>query len=464
MFKQYRKVNSPFHAQTLVSDGFVRIVYPSREHATFVSGQDFYVMGSFAESVPAEGASLQVFLLDAEGTVLREVGTKRQNDFAHIRTDVPGIETQALPDEIRVSGMPDLVFAEGEPLSQAYTWNKAFFTEHAFAALVYGGASCKDTVCGTDQRGQKLNPLPEGIYRIRAELKTPDAVHVTEQTLRIAGHTKEIVISRYISEAHLRNVERFAAQNGFETYTDPCAGNWFPESFPFPWPGHAAVEIPARWHFEDALEYRHDIVHCFDCLLSESCVGYEVEIGTVLHENPQNADAPERCHFYYYTAGDPESGDIRKDPFSEFAKGQFFAVTGIGAEGPNPVELFVRSVCKPIPSATMPISDCRYRILNRIANLRYAILDQEGLVLHEEVHAVGRPYCLTDGKMEQLLLESEHRILVPEDAWRGGCQLLIEAADLAGKVWDHITLPLPGRLCEPHGAFSVSLQSSPGSC
>lgn len=464
MFKQYRKVTSPFRARTFSSDGFVRIVYPAADHATFVSGQDFYVMGSFAEEVQAEGASLRVVLLDAQGAVLREVGTKRQNDFARIRIDVSGIETQAQPEEVRRSAMPDLVFDEGEPLSQAYTWNKAFFTEHAFAALVYGGASCRDTVCDRDQNGKKLSPLPEGIYRIRAELQTPGGVHAAERTIRIAGNTKEIIISRYISEAHLRNVERFAKENGFETYIDPCAGNWFPESFPFPWPGHAAVELPARWHFADALEYRHDVVHCFDCLLSEHCVGYEVEIGTVLHENPQNADTPERCHFYYYTEGDAERGAGRENPFSEFAGGQFLAVTGIGADRQNLGALLVRSVCKPIPSRTEPLSDCRYRILNRIANLRYSILNQEGLVLCEEVHPVGRPYCLADGKLEQLLLESEHRILIPEGVWQKNCRLQVAALDPAGKAWDQITLPLPGRSFLPHGAFSASRQSSPGSC
>lgn len=472
MFKQYRKAIQPFTARVLETDDVIDIVYPASRHATYVSGQDFYVMGTFAAPVRDEKAVLRVLVTDAAGKVLREVVTDRRNNFAGVNVKAAGLETSADEEAVRRSAMPDLVYDPAEPSSYGYTWNKAFYTENAFAVLVYGGMSCKNTMCPVDQYGEALEPLVNGIYQITVELQTAGAVHRTTMELRIADETKEIVISRYTDEQHMRNVERFAQENGFETYMEPCAGNWAPEGFPFPWPGQAVVELPERWHLMDTLEYRRDVVHCFDYLLSETCLGYEGEIGTILHENPRNVDDPARCRFYYYAQDPAQAGNSAAargqqaqnmrlagvsaacepqthessaaELFAVFAPGQYLAVTAVDrAATPDVHILRIRSVCKPIPAQTEAISDCRYRICNRIAVLRYAIesVDRYGEARAPEMtHPVGRMVVAASGKREHLLLESEHYLTLPAVWASRPLQIRVTAEDVTGKRWDEVTI------------------------
>jgi hypothetical protein len=86
-------------------------------------------------------------------------------------------------------------------------------------------------------------------------VRTGGRTYRTARTLFLGEAEKEKILSRFSPEAHMRQVLQFAQEHGFHTFTEPFAGIWAPESFSFPWPGNATIEIEDRWHFGDAQEY-----------------------------------------------------------------------------------------------------------------------------------------------------------------------------------------------------------------
>jgi hypothetical protein len=322
---------------------------------------------------------------------------------------------------------------------------------------------------------------------------------MAQTQLRVADNTQETIISRYTDLQHLENVKRFAKENGFETYVDPCAGNWAPEYFPFDWPGKAEVEIPERWHLNDALEYRNDVVHCFDYMLSDTCVGYVTEVGMILAADPRNADDPDRVHFYYYKAGSPQElnnpqgrNDLHEqepgaepaisDLFGEFKKGEFLAITGmdrsevrdaadanmandeaVGTVNEYAVKettdrddavdsnMVTGDVAK--KTAGRPMQELRVASVvkpipskvRKISESKFEILNKIVQLRYtitqnghkfEQTLPVGRHIITAEGKTEFILMESQHQLMLPDSFDAGELSVRVEAIDKNGKVWD----------------------------
>lgn len=434
MFNQYRKENIPFESEIIRQEGCIKIAYPASKHSTYVAGQDFYVIGYFSGKVQDENAKLRIRLKDEEGNCIRYVETDKRDNYQGIFVDAPGIISENTREEIKYSGMPDLVYDPDNPESYYYTWNKAFFTEDVFSALIYGGSYGVDEIFQYDQKGKKLQPLLEGIYKIQVEVIQKNETWITEMTVRIANHTKEIIMSRYTSPEHMKNIEYFAEKNGFEAYTDPYAGIWDTQYFSFQWPSSVTIEIPSRWYWADSQEYLTDVVHCFDYMISEKCISYEVEVGSMLNCNAKRMDQEVDCHTYYYEHGNPE----KDNRFEEFKSGHYLAVTGIHVNVTEGIPVLeINTTCKVIPSEVERIFGCHYKIKNRIAYLVITCVSEESN--EEEITEklpTGIDRIIDEKNEERLILESSHKVLLKKNWWNKKVKITLQAIDCCEKCWD----------------------------
>lgn len=469
MFMQYRKDILPYRSTQLEHDERLEIVYPTADHATVLPGQDFYVIGQFHGMQVPEDARLTVILETMGGTPIRTVETMCRDNTAGIMADYPGLLTVHTPEEIRHAGMPDLVCDPHVPESIWYTWNKAYYTNTHFSALIYGGTYDSKRIHPMDQFGVPLRPIEAGEYRLSVELRIPGETIRSSMTLRVQEGTKEIVLSRYTSKEHSAVLDRFVKENGFERYTDPHPGMWNSASFGCGWDQACLIEIPDRWQYSDAMEYQSGVVHCFDYHLSRTCVGYRTEIGAILAKDASCIDDLDRMRIYYYRNGRPQIGDSlpATQQFGLFQPNEYLAITDAFSYIGNPCHIQVQAVLKPIPSAVQTISQCTYHIESRLETLQYRIClaDTPGESVEFSGCPVGMDYETEDGNKEFFPLHASHRLELPQEWYGKEVQITVSAADRTGRIWDTKTVSLRlGRqapeliLCDVDGTLIDSTQ------
>lgn len=449
MFIQYYRYKTRYRAEILRSDPHLSIRYPADEHAMITAGHDFYVIGTIQDFTPEPDAILKAELISREtGEVLRTVWTGRKDFREGINTSYAGIVSGDTREVIRSSGMPDLVYDPEYPESFWYCWNKAYYTDHEFAVLISGGCCWLDGCRGYDQDGRLLSPIPEGYYELRVTLQSGDDTLISSKTLRMARGQKEVILSRFSPESHVGRVRRFAREEGFEEFTDPYAGIWDTQYFSFPWPVKAYIEIPARWHFGDAQEYESGRVHFFNYNISEKCVGWKTEVGTMLAGEKDCVDDPDRLVTYYYREGAPGAhADQCGSPLEVMAPGHYAAVTSaVWEPAGKGMHLTLEAVCKPLPVSPRPVTGCAYEVPDRIAVLDYAFYreGEEEPFLTVTDCRTGILQPLPDAPAEQLLLQVHHEIDVLGCGPAEKISLLLQARDCGGAVRDSKWLTLGG--------------------
>ncbi len=433
MFIQYYRYLSRYHCEPIRHDPHLQIVYPADEHGIITAAHDFYVIGTFADCIVEDCAKLTVELLElSSGEAVRTVQTNRKN--GPLFADDPGIVTNETKQAVMSSGMPDLAYDPQDPDSFFYTWNKAYLCDTGFSALIYGGSYGKDRIVQNDQFGRPLQPLQEGFYEVRVTLETGGQRYVSAKKIKLACGHKEIILSRFSPPQHVEIVERFAAEQGFEPFTDPYAGIWDPQYFACPWPSKAYLEIPARWHWGDAQEYESGMVHCFDYNISEPCVSYQIEIANLLRKDANIVDQLDRLKFYYYPAGMPALSRRAGEQLEVFGQGKYAVITQAVQENG---QLRIQAVYKPIPSAVRQIEGCEYAICNRIAHVEYVLQDPDGRRTVSAPHPVGVWKSKDDDTSEFLVLQSDH--VIPAQTAVPGTTLTMIARDIDGAIWDEVT-------------------------
>lgn len=418
MFIQYYRYAEKYHAQHIKEDKRLQIVYPTDEHGIMTAEHDFYVIGRFDGVEAAPDARLEVKLVEcASKKTLRTVTAQIRDNQKGICTDYPGMVTEEPESVIRSCGMPDLVYDPEHPDTLWDTWNKAYYTDRYFTALIYGGTCQRDKINRKDQFGAELEPLREGVYELHVSLDNGNEIISSAKTLMLATGHKEIILSRFSPAAHVDMVEQFAAEEGFEAFTDPYAGIWDTRYFSLDWPVAAYIEIPEKWHFGDAQEYQSGTVHFFNYNISESCISYEVELPSMLAGDQGCADNPRRLLTYYYREGDPrESGGI-SSTFEILPPHRYVAVTGQKLEyRDSEWYLSLKAVCKLLPSTVTKLSkgDCYYRIDNRITRLDYYFSGSEN------VDPLDEPIRMAAGmsRGENLILQVENELPI-DPKWYG---------------------------------------------
>lgn len=445
MFIQYHKYHKRYVSKHIQADPRLQIAYPADTHALITAEHDFYVIGRFKGITVDERAVLCVELKEVEsGRTVRTVTAGLKDHRQGMYVDYEGIESEEPEEILCSSGMPDLVYDPEKPESFWYTWNKAYYTDQVFSALIWGGTYKEEgNICPRDQFGELLEPLSEGEYELSVTLHNPGETIRSAKTICLATGQKEVILSRFSPEEHVALVEQFAREEGFEAYTDPYAGIWDTRFFSIDWPVKAHIEIPNRWHWGDAQEYQSGRVHFFDYNISEPCISYEVELGTMLAGNPQCVDDPRRLVTYYYHGGGP-AGHVHErvwEQISAMDSGRYLYLTKqeLCFQGQRE-ELLVETVCKVLPVPPVHKSGCRYQIPNRIAALDYeiSVVPYPGVYRTLKDQKTGWMCKKEDGSEELLILQSQHRIPV-EDTWHGHrIHLKIVAKDCQGVVWDEI--------------------------
>ncbi len=419
MFIQYYRYAEKYHTQHIKEDRRIQIAYPTDEHGIMTAAHDFYVIGRFKGVEVAPDARLEVKLVEcASGKTVRTVTAQVKDNQRGICASYPGMVTEEPESVIRSCGMPDLVYDPEQPETLWDTWNKAYYTDRYFTALIYGGICQRDRVNRKDQFGAELEPLGEGVYELHVSLDNGDEIISSAKTLRLATGHKEIILSRFSPEAHVDMVEQFAAEEGFEAFTDPYAGIWDTRFFSMDWPVAAYIEIPEKWHFGDAQEYQSGTVYFFNYNISESCISYEVELPSILAGDQGCVDNPRRLLTYYYRNGDPcEGGRFGSGTFDILPPHRYVAVTGKKLEfRDSEWYLSLKAVCKVLSSTVTkhPKGDCYYRIDNRIAGLDYYFCETEHAGPLDD--PIRREAGVSDG--ENLILQVENELPI-DPKWYG---------------------------------------------
>lgn len=454
MFMQYRREFHPFRSAVLENDPRLRISYPAGDQATILPGQDFYVIGSFHGIDVPENAVLRVIVTSPDGTPVRTVETAIRDNYDGINVNYPGLVTEMSADEVRRSGMPDLVYDPVLPESIRHTWNKAFYTKDHFAALIYGGTFNPEFICRTDQFGAALEPLYEGVYKVSVEIRFSEVSIRSAVSLRIKGGTKEIVLSRYTSEEHSMVLERFAKEKGLELYSGiPYPGIWDSNALGADWPSRLYIEIPDRWEYNDSLEYITDRVYCFDFDIADECVGYRTEIAALLKHDRDSVNDSERVKFFYYKKGlpSPLAPEPAAEQFAEFQKDEYLAITSAKSSLSDPCRVVIHSVLKPIPSAVFQTAPSKYCIENSVKTLHYHVTC--GAESIDCDYPTGSDHLSACGKHEWCLLQSSHELRLPEEWKDKTIGIRITALDKEEKVWDEKRLTLQLKRGKPQLIF-----------
>lgn len=384
------------------------IVYPSIEQGTIAQGRDFYVIGNIDPSIIVPNdAVLMVELKDNTGAVIRSVSTSIKDNKAGLNVSYELLSYYGSDrDELRNSCMPDLVYDPDNPESFKDTWNKCYYNDQNYTALIYGGTYDKD-INPYDQNGKKLEPLKKGIYRITVTLSKPGGgkpIAIATRKLKIK-YADDKILSRFTPTVHFNKVLEEAKVHDYTVFLDPFPGFWNPHTFiDVLKDSNMFCEILPKWRLADSQEYIDGRVHFYIYNVSQSSATYNVEVGQLAYDNAINDYS--RVTYYYYNIGEPilPNGCI-EGTFKQFDTDKPITLTradyptgssednyvninnlenmksdtdlsdGIHVKAGETVSFY--GVCKPIPSDVTRDDSNKYTIDNRITYIRYTYLSYD---------------------------------------------------------------------------------------
>lgn len=381
------------------------IVYPSVEQGTIAPGRDFYVIGNIDSSIVVpDNAILKVELKNNKGVVVRSVSTSIKDNKDGLNIDYDLLSYYGSNrEELRNSCMPDLVYDPNNPETFLNTWNKCYYNNENYTALIYGGTYDKD-INPYDQDGKELEPLKKGTYRITVTLTKPgenSPIAIASRKIKIK-YADNKVLSRFTPTVHFNNVLEEAQIHDYTVFLDPFPGFWNPHTFIEALKdSDMFCEILPKWRLADSQEYIEGCVYFYIYNVSESSATYNVEVGQLTYDDAINDRS--RVAYYYYNIGEPilPNGNI-EGRFMQFSQDKTIALTrvdyptgssvdnyvnisdlenmksdlnlldGIDVEAGETISLY--GVCKPISSEVTRDSNNKYTIDNRITQIRYTYL------------------------------------------------------------------------------------------
>ncbi len=373
-----------------------------------------------------------------------------------------------------MSMMPDLVYNTENPASFYYTWNKAYFSDKTFTAYLPGGIYTEDLSL-IDKNGVALGLLKEGNYKIIVKLidECGNLLGSTSKLITV-GHANDRILARFSPANHFEKVSEFAKLNKFEIFLDPFPGYWSPSGFISELKDSSLfAEILPKWRLADALEYQDGLSHFVIYNVSSNSATYNVEIGTLQHQ--QVINNPNRLQSYYYEYGEPElfsklksnivpfpqndklqitrvdnSGMISMAEFqsrkknyiddSTFSKIQSYdtnIVDGIVAKGNEQISF--NGVVTPIQNTVnevVKLTDGTYQIKNKIASVRYTIVDDKsGEIYSQQTESVGLDRMM-GSRVRNSILEFRHDLRISNDLVGKDVSVTIVAMDSNGMIVD----------------------------
>lgn len=317
---------------------------PRPEQTTIAPGRDFYITGalSYAYDIP-DNALFTLQLIDSNNNVVRHVSCNRKDDKEHLYIRRP---TWIMPtyrnrevldiDYRRAlnSCVPDLVFDASDeldgdqvPPSLFNTWNKAYYTDTFFSALIYGGTFADDLnyyqdgdlkVNPYDENGKRIEPLKEGEYII--SISITDEGYLLGKTSKIItiGHLKNKVLGAFTdNESRLVLFEHDGPNDG-ESWTvlwDAFPGSWVRSMTAFcdyplrknedeRYKDYSFLTNVRRMNYGDACEYRGGDIHLVNYALRDYSNSTRVELAEVFLQK-MKGNRNIRLISHYYDGGQP---------------------------------------------------------------------------------------------------------------------------------------------------------------
>lgn len=323
----------------------VCLVHPRKAQRTIAPGRDFYVSGYLYPTCEINENAVLTVEIRQFGQVLRHVSCSHKDDKANLYVeDNPDLYhfrysfEEAIPDSTLrklalQSCCPDLVCSQdetpdGRSVSRreafTYTWNKAYYTDTFFSALIYGGLYGKEiydpSIRTRDINGDEITPLEEGDYILSVELTNPDGriAACAYYSIKI-GFLPDKILSPFsfdyrLEHNHTHNLEmvEMLRRPSPVLLWDPFPGFWTSaliygdkglrknsekQSFAFAINAKRAV-------FNDSLEYRGGRIHLYNYGISATSASLCVEYAEILKQKQMGKDIEVKKYCYEY--GEPD--------------------------------------------------------------------------------------------------------------------------------------------------------------
>ena len=343
------------HYDQLQENGLT-VTFPSAAQTTICQGRDFYVIGRIDTDIHVpDRAKMELRLTDASGTVYRDVSADVKDNRQGLYVDYDQISYSGDREELRGACIPDLVYDPAQPETFTYTWNKCYYTDDRYAAVIHGGTYSRDT-SPYDQNGKKLEPLPEGGYTLSIELTDGQQLLASATQQLVIGDLKDKVLSRFSPDDHMARVQAYAGERGYTLFLDPFPGYWNTSMFLPDWGMDYELEIPAKWALADREEYHGGRVHFFIYNVTENSTSYSVEIGQM--ELDQALDDPARLECLYYDIGEPFLPNTGTDgTFTPFAQNAPVVFTRVDRDIPGSRDNYLDLAVLPDTQSDLDLSD-----------------------------------------------------------------------------------------------------------
>jgi Synergist-CTERM protein sorting domain-containing protein len=400
----------------------IAITAPSAGNRILAPTRDFYVIVSLdREGKNPEEEPFNVrFELYRNGnpTAIRSITSSVDGNglspAGAIETDYANGWTPGTSADILAAPLPDLVFNPAQPVSKYHPERKAVVTSHYAAALIQGGCTKN---FDSDYAASYVQDIEEGNYTLTVTAVGGGGLPLDTESVPLAfGSVPDKILSRFSPADHMAKVTAFAAANNSHVYTDLFPGYWDAKTLPHGTaPSTLFYEIVRRWRPNDALEYMNGTVRGVVYNVNATSATQAVEIGALANALRLGAGS---MLWYHYDIGDPAvkynpgNGSVatKQGSIVAFASGDRLVLTRAEIRGDGVTEVSPADyVCSPdladkqvdwnvadgvavkpkqllsLFGAVMPIQpdpedvvaneDGTYTVNNRIATVRYSLLD-----------------------------------------------------------------------------------------
>lgn len=365
---------------------------PRDNQSVIAPGRDFYVTGIIqSPSIIPDNATLDVYLFNSSGRSVRHVFCKYKDDKEHLfvenRNWITTLEhpvgsqvTKADQEKARYSCIPDLVYdhldnkkygPDEYPESIKSVWNKAYYTDTFFSALIHGGEFGDDAAYIKEndlpvtipKESSFLVPLKEGNYKLLVSLSYNGTIlGDVEKTITI-GHLKNKVLGAFTDGDCKARMMEFDGINNGEKWTvliDPFPGGWAKamiaaDGYPLRLVDDKDTEAKknsvgpfwfiTNWRrvcFNDSCEYRGGNIYFLDFATRDKSIALRIELAEVFKQINLKNDHISLIPLYYdggqpyskgllpITPGDSDEEKYgRKSNLVGWAPGQMIAFTSV---------------------------------------------------------------------------------------------------------------------------------------
>lgn len=310
----------PLHAAAL---GTVQVNVPGEAESTIAPGRNFYVKGTYGlpEGYTASQVVVELYRDGSQEAVRRVQGNVKNPPLWVEGNTAVSFNSWGSEEDIKNSGMPDLVWDGENPASFYQGYRKCYFDDSGFAALIPGGeGEVDDGLAFVDESGNPYGVLDSGNYWLEVSVAcinsqgTQNIIKLNRRPVTI-GVTENKILSRFSPDSHKNRITEWAGRLGYRIYNDPFAGNWWEANF----------EIPGEMRAADMTEYSAGKSHFVIYNVSSGSTTYKVELARLQQQGV--VDDSGRLVNYYYQYGEPVLKDATESEIVAFEAGDKLQLT-----------------------------------------------------------------------------------------------------------------------------------------